>query len=421
MQAMELVDIENVYPYEENDVRMNPRDVGSKECRAYIAELAEQFKRNRLNPGQPRVRPILYRDGGIYQIVDGECRYEAMRLIGTKRFYADVFDSIDDAETAKREAAKAMVETDCKRALTAEEMSRGVQTMLALDIPDDEVAAAARIDAGRIRKARKGAAKASDAAYDMTLDRLIAIADFEDDPEAVEKLSGCSEREWQGVYQRLLSDRSAREILDRMTAVAYEAGIEVTDETPEGYAADKVFYPYDYAVSMLEKHLGTVDERAVAVCTSRSVTIALPAEEDGNDEAKQREAQERAEFYAEYDDADMARAKWIAEHCADMATMKSTARFLTDKALENRYVESFEESTGVEVPNDPSILSIALGYESLSYPNPWMVWEGHGIWEGYARDAAGLLDAMAEDGYELCSAEKATLNACREAIGGDDE
>ena len=37
---------------------------------------------------------------------------------------------------------KAMVETDAKLGLTAEEKSRGVQTMLALDIPDEEVAVA---------------------------------------------------------------------------------------------------------------------------------------------------------------------------------------------------------------------------------------------------------------------------------------
>ena len=140
MQTMELVDIEDVYPYEENDVRMNPRAVDDPACQEYISQLAEQFKYNRLNPGQPRVRPILYRDGGIYQIIDGECRYWAMRSIGTRKFYADVFDDLADAETARQEAAKAMVETDAKRPLTAEEMSRGVQTMLALDLPDEEVA-----------------------------------------------------------------------------------------------------------------------------------------------------------------------------------------------------------------------------------------------------------------------------------------
>ena len=201
MQAMELVDIEDVYPYEENDVRMNPRDVSSKECREYIGQLAEQFKYNKLNPGQPRVRPILYRDGGIYQIIDGECRYWAMRKLGTKRFYADVFDDLAAAETARQEAAKAMVETDAKRALTPEEMSKGVQTMLALDIPDEEVAAVARIDKGSVKRARRAAKATGDAAYDMTLDRLIAIDEFAGDEEAVSKLRDCPAKDWHRVTE----------------------------------------------------------------------------------------------------------------------------------------------------------------------------------------------------------------------------
>ena len=42
-----------------------------------------------------------------------------------------------------------------QRALTPEELSRGVQTMLALDLPDEDVAAAARIDAPTVRRVRR--------------------------------------------------------------------------------------------------------------------------------------------------------------------------------------------------------------------------------------------------------------------------
>ena len=91
MQTMETVETCDVYPYEREDGEaMNPRDFSTRESAEHIAALAEQFRRNRLNPGQPVMRPILYRDGGIYRIVDGECRVRAMRLIGTKRFLADV-------------------------------------------------------------------------------------------------------------------------------------------------------------------------------------------------------------------------------------------------------------------------------------------------------------------------------------------
>ena len=234
MQTMELVDIDDVYPYEQGDERMNPRDVDSKECREYIAQLAEQFRHNRLNPGQPRVRPVLYRDGGIYQIIDGECRYEAMRLAGTKRFYADVFDDLADAELARQEAAKAMVETDAKRALTPEEMSRGVQTMLAMDVPEEDVAAAARIDVEGVRRVRRARRAVQDAAEDMTLDRLFAIADLEGDEGAVAELRDCPQREWRGVYERLLAKRSLEASAAECRRVCEERGLSELGEDDEG-------------------------------------------------------------------------------------------------------------------------------------------------------------------------------------------
>lgn len=97
MQELVNVDIEDVYPYEDPEGNsLNPRDFSTPESAEYIATLGEQFRYNKLNPGQPRVKPILYRDGGIYWIIDGECRYRAMKAIGTKRFLAEVYDDVAD-------------------------------------------------------------------------------------------------------------------------------------------------------------------------------------------------------------------------------------------------------------------------------------------------------------------------------------
>ena len=127
MQSLEEVAICDVYPYERADGEpMNPRDFTTRESAEHIAGLAAQFKANRLNPGQPVMKPILYKEGGIYWIIDGECRVRAMRAIGTEHFLAEVYDDLDDAELARVEAAKAMVETDAKLGLTAEEKSRGL-------------------------------------------------------------------------------------------------------------------------------------------------------------------------------------------------------------------------------------------------------------------------------------------------------
>ena len=78
MQSLEEVAICDVYPYERADGEpMNPRDFTTRESAEHIAGLAAQFKANRLNPGQPVMKPILYKEGGIYWIIDGECRVRA--------------------------------------------------------------------------------------------------------------------------------------------------------------------------------------------------------------------------------------------------------------------------------------------------------------------------------------------------------
>lgn len=425
MQTMELVDIEDVYPYEENDVRMNPRDVDSKECREYIAQLAEQFKYNRLNPGQPRVRPILYKDGGIYQIIDGECRYEAMKLIGTKRFYADVYDDLDDAETARREAAKAMVETDAKRALTAEEKSRGVQQMLALDLPDEEVAAVARIDAGKVSRARRGARVVSDAAYDMTLERLAAIAEFEGDEEAVAKLRDCSPKEWYRIYESLRTERDRRQAMDEMVEAAKAAGATIAERTPDGYVAKQTFSAYNRAA--FDKHVEAGCEGEIAVVSVYGLTFLAPAAAgDEVDEEKQREEQDRSDFYAAFDDAMKARIAWISERIGDVLSMKKTSRMLARKAVESRDISEFEQKAHVEIETGPCPLATALGYESLSLPTAYGVWNilnGGGaeyVWRRAAKDMIALLEAMEADGYELTEAEKRTAEACRTAMKGEE-
>ncbi len=427
MQTMELVDIEDVYPYEENDVRMNPRDVSSKECQEYIGQLAEQFKYNKLNPGQPRVRPILYRDGGIYQIIDGECRYWAMRKLGTKRFYADVFDDLADAETARQEAAKAMVETDAKRALTPEEMSKGVQTMLALDIPDEEVAAVARIDKGSIRRARRAAKATGDAAYDMTLDRLIALDEFAGDDEAVSKLRDCPAKDWRRIYESLRAERDRKAAMAAMVEAAEDAGVEIAADTPEGYKAARTFSAYNR--DQLDGYLESHGKGCVAVETQYGLTFMEPVSEgESADADAQREAQERADFYAAYEDAERARAQWIADRVNGMKPMRSTERVLLHKALNTREVRRFEELTGIAMDGSPCLLSTAIGYEAMQCPTAYGIWniaqtgDASYVWGEAAQDAIDLLEAMQSDGYELTEAEKTTLEACRKATeGGEDE
>lgn len=369
MQTMELVDIEDVYPYEENDVRMNPRDVNSKECREYIAQLAEQFRYNRLNPGQPRVRPILYRDGGIYLIVDGECRYEAMKLAGTRKFYADVFDDLADAETARREAAKAMVETDCKRALTPEEMSRGVQTMLALDVPEEEVAAVARMDAGKVRRARRGARVVDDAAYDMTLDRLMAIAEFEGDEDAVAELRDCPQKDWRRVYERLSAARRFEEARRAVRGALEERGLAEFDGDRAAYrVVSSTYIDSDsdpgklvakVAAELEEEPCGFYSVEGHWAELMRPETDEEREEERVRRERDAERDRERARHRELWSLELKARDAWVAERLGDLRSMRATAELLADRAMEA--AGAFIDRTGAEVDFSPSPALVAIG------------------------------------------------------------
>lgn len=90
---IETVSIEDVMPFQIGEVKMNPRDTGAKDMGGFIDDLAAQFRANKVRPGQPWFRPILWEDGGIYQIIDGrvpvprheEDRNQAFRGRGVRR------------------------------------------------------------------------------------------------------------------------------------------------------------------------------------------------------------------------------------------------------------------------------------------------------------------------------------------------
>lgn len=185
---MELreIGIDDVYPDEKN-----PRkDFGD------IAALAESCMLNALNPGEPVNPIVVVEDGGIYRIVDGERRYKAMCKNKLARCHAVVCDDMDEAN-----AMVAMVATDDKRPLTDVERSRGVQQMLLLGVDPERVERAGRMPKGAAAKLRRARAAVDDAGDDMTIDRMLAIAEFEELGEgaAVEKLTSCREGEWRDV------------------------------------------------------------------------------------------------------------------------------------------------------------------------------------------------------------------------------
>ena len=433
MQELVNVDIEDVYPYEDAEGNsLNPRDFTTPESAEYIAQLGGQFRFNKLNPGQPRVKPILYRDGGIYWIIDGECRYRAMKAIGTKRFLAEVYDDLADAETARAEAAKAVVETDCKLNLTPAEMSRGVQQMLALDLPDEEVAAVARIEPEKVRRARRGASQVADAAYDMTLDRLMAIAEFEGDAEAVAKLRDCPQKDWRRVYEGLARERAHRErveALERVLAAAGVPRVPVGDETERRSAGNLWIGSttperLEAAVADAKPTAYDIDGNWVELLREESDEERAMGERRREEAAEAERARQRTRELWRVELGAM--LSWLSDRIGDLKSMRRTAVALSGRAMEQ--VEEVLSEMDAEVDMSPTAALCVIGWSSTWKPdedcalalsqgkvNAWQMWGDK------AERYVALADAMEADGYEFGEVGQAVNETLRKHLDGKGE
>lgn len=206
---LETVKLCDVYPDE-----ANPRDdMGDLEA------LAASFDANAERPGEPFNPPMLRRDGGIYRIVDGERRWRAMELRGTKEFQAIVAADEDDEL-----AMLAMIATDRhKKPLEEVELSRGFQRVLSLGVDPETVDRAANFKgAAKVARARRAA---GERAEEMSLDWLLAVDELADDPEAQAELVSARPSDWRwqasSIKSKMRRKRQAAELhalVDEMLA-----------------------------------------------------------------------------------------------------------------------------------------------------------------------------------------------------------
>ena len=166
------------------DVHPNPKNQRIK--LTGVEELAANIKENgQLDPA------IVVKDGDIYYLVSGHRRHAALKLLGRMSIEAIVADGWDSAIVAK-----AIMAANDHVPFNELERSRGIQTMLTLGVSPEAAAASVGETVERMRGAATGLTKAQDYAEDMSLDRLIALAEFEDDDEAAKRLMTCEEAKW---------------------------------------------------------------------------------------------------------------------------------------------------------------------------------------------------------------------------------
>lgn len=216
----------------EPDPKNPRRDFGD------LKALAATFDLNPDRPGEPLNPPIVVAFGHdsetgetLYRIVDGERRYRAMRLAKRDTCHAIVCGSMEEAD-----ALVQMIATDDKRPLTDAERSMGVQRMLDMDVPVSTISKASGLDASQVARVKRGRAAAGDGADQMSLDRLMALADFEGNEDAIRTISGCRDADLARVVKDIKRLAKEKSDLQQAAQELYDAGGEFVDACPEGYS-----------------------------------------------------------------------------------------------------------------------------------------------------------------------------------------
>lgn len=389
--VIETVNIEDVYPLvDEFGNDLATRDYSTKENKAYVEELARSMRAK----GIPDEMVTLVRDGGIYRIKAGNSRVMAMRKLGTKTFPAIVED-----ESTEQAVIETVVRTNTKKKYEAVEESRFIR-QLAMFGTDEYVAEVSGIEVEKVAKVRRAAKVVQDAADDMSLLRLMAIGEFADDPEAVEALTNCSEREYQTIAKRFEARRKKEKGADDLAQELEARGIPVVSD-PAGMAL--VANVNKAAMIPADLPDGCV---AAPHNSAGFFMILRPAPEEQAAEPEQIEEENAARAMADamaalYAEGTANRRAWLAEQLSAQSLLPNLSRLVA--ASETRHaplVKAFLDATGTKRLN-VGHSEIVLLFEGMNDASGRGILDAAGKPRAKAcRDYIDLLDAMEADGYE---------------------
>lgn len=421
MPVIERVSIDDVYPWEdEYGNEFLSRDYSTKENQRYVERLAESMRAK----GVPDEPVQLSRDGGIYRIVSGNSRVRAMRLLGTKSFDAVVLDD-EEAGQAMRRAVETTVRTNTKKRYDALEESRFVQ-QLAMFRDDEYVAEAAGIAPEQVRKVRRARKAVGDDAEEMTLCRLAAIAEFEGDEAAVERLTKCPEREVDWQVRSLRREAELARDRAEIAAAIEEAGVTVLHKAPSG----AIFCAYVCSPEGVPDTGGPSGPTfAVAHGNGNGYTLyrmpnAGDTERDRQEAAERQEREERAARDRMLAKAGRdRRAEWVVGRLAnfDPARIPNLCE-LADAVLTDGLAFASEARLALcEAGARPTVGSMdvlaAVMSSDVPEAGPWATPGGRVPRTQVARDFLDLMDAMAADGYEPDGDELAMCRELAERMG----
>lgn len=220
---IERVKVADIYPLvDEYGNEFVSRDYGLQVNKDYVEQLAESFGPG----GEPDEHVKLVRDGEVFRIKAGNSRVRAMQLLGTDECWA----VIDDDDTVQG-VVETVVRTNVKKKYEPVEESRFVQ-QLAMFGDDEYVGGVACMEAGRASRIRRGREIAGERAYQMTLDHLEAVQEFDGYDEWADEVASCDEKTWFRTADRLRREKKEREAREALESRARAFKIKLVDERP---------------------------------------------------------------------------------------------------------------------------------------------------------------------------------------------
>lgn len=397
MQQIRMVDIDDVYPLEdEYGNKITQRDLADKANKKYITELASSFK-----DGIPDTPPILVEDGGIYRIKDGNCRIEAMRSLNTKRFPAIIDD--EDTEQAILET---VVRTNHKKKYEPVEESRFIQQLALLNADDYAVAKAAGIEPEKVKRIRTGVKIAGDASEDMTLERLIAIEEFADDDEIVDNFINMSEKQFLRYYENCVYKRKEEQERKAFFDALDERGIK---HGPSGH------HPSDYKFLTSvnpSKNIKDLPDDCFIEEGSCWFSVYAPADETVDPEKEARKAFAEAEKAACADDLKH-RIQWYSRMINSDTEILVLAPYV--RAWVDVYLNAFWPlGDPPKYTMDVAAALCAFAADEGNRKDGPYGWGFESI--PYRDRYVETLDAFFECGYGPTEHELALYDKCKEAI-----
>lgn len=366
MQRIITVRLEDVYPLEdEYGNQYMSRDYSTKANQEYIQELADSMRMK----GIPDEPISVVADGGIYRIKTGNSRVMAMRDLGTVECPA----IIDDEDTVQS-VIEAVVRTDTKKKYEEIERSRFTQQLFMFG-NDDYVNEVTGLGIEKVKRIRRAAKKVDDAAEDMTLDRLLIIDEFSDDPDAVETLTSCKEADVSNIADRLRRARKAAEEMAALREAYGQQGVPVVEDRAE--VGKMTYYCTCSDPGNVEESLPPEWEDGqviVWLCKEWSgarATVYIAGDLSDVDE-EQAALREREKAYERaLEEMDEARFEWFWENLASGKPMPNLLRECAEHFEDGYYASAAIKNMGEEClaaarNKGYSIYDYAIGFDAIS-------------------------------------------------------